>query len=160
MKKIALVLLMVGLCFQSRAFAMSFEIFDMRNKIFDESKEIKSLMGSSRDVILLTVMFDSCFLTMSQLDAYFVMLGIFDTIGEKAASEKALNLLSNWLNEMRRNTTLNISAMDAMPAPMETSSRSHVAKLRGYFAELNNRIDAELEKVSTIKKAALLSGKK
>lgn len=126
---------------------------DIRNKFFEESKEIKALLPSSKDALLLSSMWDTCLLTMSELDAYFHMLGIFNTIKEKDLSEDAVNYLAKWLTEIKRNNELNIGILNSGSYSFEPGTRVHIEGLKSYLDELNKRIDTELDKISILNKS-------
>ena len=158
--KILVIVCLTVVGMRVNAWAMDFEIFNMRNKIFDESKEIKALIKSSTDVVLLTVMFDSCFVTMSQLDSYFVMLAIYDTIPPDAVSPQALDALIGWLNEIKKMDNLSVSALGNLTIPVDQATRPHVDRLIGYFTDLNTIANDQLRKMDTLKKTLKKPGGK
>lgn len=97
MKKICVILLLFTvLC--ANAYALDDGLTNMRNKIFNESKELRGVLVNSRDVVLVSSMWDSCILATSQIDAYVYMIGIFNTVKKAEQKEEAINYLVNWLN--------------------------------------------------------------
>ncbi len=151
MKKIISVVLLLFILFNFDAYAMDSKILELRNKIFDESRQIQLLLGNSKDAILLTGMFDSCLLVMSQIDAYTYMLGIFNTIKDTEINQEAFKYLTEWLVLMRTTSSLNIKSLDAVYQPIEPSTGVHIARLNDYFVNLNKKIDGELTRFVRIK---------
>ncbi|KPK97212.1 MAG: hypothetical protein AMJ95_10155 [Omnitrophica WOR_2 bacterium SM23_72] len=151
MRKIIGVIFLL-LFLNSNAWAMDFKIFDMRNKIFEESKQIKELFAHSQDTITLSSLFDACLLAMSQLDAYFNMLGIFETIEQEDLSDLAVDFVVNWLDEIKRTLDLNLNSLANIPQPLEPKTREHIEKLKFYFRELDDIAELELRKLSLIRK--------
>lgn len=150
MRKIVLIAVLLSFAIGLRAYGLDNSFLDIRNKFFEESKEIKALLVSSKDAILLSSLWDTCLLTMSGLDAYFHMLGIFNTIKDKDLSEDAVNYLAKWLAEIKRNSELNINILNSGPYSVQADTGIHIEKLKGFLVELNKRIDAELNKVSIL----------
>jgi hypothetical protein len=151
MKKKIFIVLMLFIFSNLSAYAMDAKIIELRNKFFEESKQIKSLLGNSKDVVLLTGMVDACLLTVSQIDAYTYMMGIFNTIKDTGINEEAFKYLTEWLVLMRSTSSLNIKSFDAVVNPVEPSTKPHMAILRDYFANLNKKIDSELSRFVRIK---------
>ena len=153
MKKIILGSILF-LFLNSCAWGMDFKIFDMRNKIFAESKEIKESLNHSQDTLVLSSLFNASLLTMSQLDAYFNMLGVFETIPSQDLSDIAVDFLTNWLNEIKSTLDLNISSLTGISNSLEPGTKEHVEKVKYYFKQLNAIADEELKKLAIIKKTA------
>jgi len=150
---IALGVIFLILFFSFSAYAFDTALLDMRNKIFEQSKEIKSLIVNSKDVVLINNMWDSCIMTMTQIDAYFYMIGIFNTIKKEELSDASVNYLISWLNEIKKTNELNIISLNTATQINEVNTRVYVVKLKNYFGELNNKIDAELNKVNLLKRS-------
>lgn len=150
MRKIIFIALLLAFSISLKAYGLDNSFLDIRNKFFEESKEIKSLLVSSKDAILISSMWDTCLLTMSGLDAYFHMLGIFNTIKERDLSEDAANYLARWLSEIKRNNELNINIIDSGSYSVEPDTKIHIERLKDYLSELNKRIDTELNKISIL----------
>ncbi len=120
MRRSAAIILVLALCLAISTHAFAAPAFlDIRNKIFKESKDIKALLPSSKDVYLINSMWDSCVLAMSQLDAYFSMLGIYNTIKRENITQTALDYLINWLKEIKRSGELNIKSLGKMLAEVQ-----------------------------------------
>jgi len=151
-RKILLTLLSF-IIFTSTVYAIGFQIFDMRNKIFEESKEIKSFLPKSRDGILLTAMFDSCIIATTQLDAYFSMLGVFESINKKDLTDVPVYFVTGWLSEIKKTNDLNLKILSSVGQPLDSNTRVHIKKLQALFNELNIRIMLELDKFSTIRES-------
>lgn len=153
MKKAIFILLALGLLFSSYVYALDNSFVNIRSKIFEEAKEIKALLTTSKDAILLSSMWDSCLMTIRELDAYFHMLGIFNTIKEQDLSEDAVIFLSRWLSEIKAGSELNIRILTESAYPTESQVAIHIARLKNYFGELNKKIDSELNKISLLREA-------
>jgi len=151
MKKIISTVLLLFIFSSLSAYAMDAKIIELRNKFFEESKQIKPLLGNSKDVVLLTGMVDACLLTVSQIDAYTYMMGIFNTIKDTQVDEGALKYLTEWLILMRATNNLNLKSFDAVAQPVESSTKPHMAILRDYFVNLNKKIDNELSRFVRIR---------
>ena len=153
MKKSFVIGLVIACLLAGSAQALEFKIFDMRNKIYLESQEIKALLPKSKDAVVIINMFDSCIISMTQMDAYFSMIGIFETIKADDARQQALDLLLAWLTEIKRANDLNIkSFLNVANQPVEKSTGVHIKKLVTMYTELNTRISEEINKVSSMKK--------
>lgn len=153
MKKIIFIILISVIFLNFSIYALDTTLLDMRNKIFEESQELKSLLVNSKDIVLINSMWDSCIMAMSQLDAYFSMLGIFNTIKKEDLTEDAINYLTTWLDGIKKTNELNIKSLDAVTLILEPETKAHIVKLKDYFGKLNNQIDAELDKISLLKKS-------
>lgn len=153
MKKAIFVLLALGILFSSYVYALDNSFVDIRSKIFEEAKEIKALLTTSKDAILLSSMWDSCLMTIRELDAYFNMLGIFNTIKKQDLSEDAVIFLSRWLSEIKAGSELNIRILTESAYPTESQAAIHIARLKNYFGELNKKIDSELNIISLLRES-------
>jgi len=150
--RIGLIAFILIILFSLNAYALDTTLLDMRNKIFKESKEIKALLTRSKDVFLINSMWDSCVLTMAQLDAYFSMLGIFNTIRNDCLSPTAVDYLSDWLKEIKQSNDLNVKSLNSFMMTIEPETKGYVDALKDYYNDLNARIDKELNKLTLYKK--------
>jgi len=153
MKKIIFFAFLLCVLLNFKVYAIDFQVFDMRNKIFEESKEIKSLLTKSKDAILLTTMFDSCIIATSQLDAYFSMLGIFESAKGKDLSDTSIDFITNWLNGIKNTNEMNVRILSSVTQQIDSITKVHITKLQALFNELTNHINAELNKFSLIKQS-------
>jgi hypothetical protein len=149
--------LVVLLCFN--AYAQTATFVNMRNELFQESKTMKALLTGSKDVYLLSSMWDACVLTMTQIDAYFSMLGIFNTIKEKDLSEPPIDYLSGWLSAIKQSNELNIKSLNSS-VPIEENTKVHMDKLKASFTRMNASIDNEIGRLSLLKKSLKIVPKK
>jgi hypothetical protein len=140
--------------------AVDFKIFDARNKIFEESKKIQSMMGASKDALVLSSMFDACALASSQIDAYFSMLSIYNSIKKKDLNQQPVDSLISWLKEMKMTNEINVNNLSTVSDHLESGSKASLARLKSYFEELNKLISVELNKVYTIKESLKVKTKK
>jgi len=161
MKKVFFITLITVLLFSVNALAVDTALLDIHNKIFAEAKEIQSLLSDVKqkalwkDAVLINSMWDSCIMTMTQLDAYFSMLGIFNTIKQKDIDETSINYLVDWLNSIKNNNSLNIRSLDEVSIqPVDAETKLHIGKLKRNFEELNRNIDVELNKLTLFKKSS------
>lgn len=153
MKKIFFMILTLIVLLTFSAYAQEATLLTLRNKAFKESKELKSLLIDSKDVILVNTLWDSCIMAMTQLDAYFSMVGIFNTIKKEDLKEDSVNYLINWLNEIKKTNELNIKSLNAISTTLEPKSKVHIERLKNYFSDLNNQINIESDKISLLKKS-------
>lgn len=147
MKKIAVAAVLISTFLNLNAYASDPGLLTLRGKLFSESQELKVALASSQDAVLVSSMWDSCIISLTQIDAYFSMLGIFNTIKKENASEAAADYLSGWLNEIKRTNDLNIKSLESVSLITDQSTKDHMEKLKVYFSELNAQIAAELKKV-------------
>lgn len=152
MKKtmVMILALVAGLSFNAHAQATG--LMDIRDKVLKESQEIKALFPDTKDVILVSSMVDSGILTVSQLDAYFSQLGIFNTIKKDDVTPAAINFLEQWLNGIKNTNDLNIKSLSAVTQNIQAKTKFHLERLTGYFTDLNMQIDQELAKLAALKK--------
>lgn len=147
MKKRVVVAALISVFLNLNAYASDSILLSLRGKLFSESQELKASLASTQDVVLVSSMWDSCIITLTQIDAYFSMLGIFNTIKKENASEAAADYLSGWLNEIKRTNDLNIKSLESVSLIADQSTKDHMEKLKSYFFELNTQIAVELKKV-------------
>lgn len=153
MKKIIVITLVLSLCFGLNAYALDTMLLDMREKLAEESQEINLLMKDSSDIIVLNSLWNTCFVTISQLSAYFFMVGIFNTVKEDDASKEAVAYLERWLGEIKNTNKATISKMETLKASVDGRTIVHIERLKILYIDINNTIDAELKKISLITKA-------
>lgn len=153
MKKIILVILIVSL-FGFNGYAVEFAIFDLRNKIFAESKEIKSGISTSANPILISSIWDTCTLVISEIDAYFSMLAIFDSIEKKAQTRAAAAHLIDWLKGMKQTNQLNVRNINSIdPTTVSAQEKIHMERLKDLFIQLDETIGDEIAKVTVVRKS-------
>lgn len=154
MKRLSVIALILVVSMTLNAYAAGNTLLDMRGKILKESKEIKTLLTGSRDVYLINSMWDSCVLAMTQLDAYFSMLGIFNAIPKENTTQAAVDYLLSWLREIKKSNELNVKSLNSISDTIEPGTKTHLGILKAYFIELNSHIDAEINKVSLFRRSA------
>ncbi len=148
-KKICLILILCLL--NSYAFSAGPVLMDMRNKIFDEMAQIKSFSAQTQDLVMASSMFDACVITVTQLDAYFSLSGILNSIDKKQWSAQAVDYLINWLNEIKKTNDLNIKSLDALTQTIEEKTKSYALQLKADYLELNRVVGEEVSKLSDLK---------
>ena len=152
MKKTFYLITILIVLLYSNAYAMdNNQLLDMRNKFFDESKDIKALLIGSKNAVLLNNMWDACIVTMTQLDAYFFMMGIFDAINKDKWNEEAVTYLELWLTKIKSTDEVNLKSLKSFPPDLEAGVIRHAQKMEGYFTDLNGMIDESLSTISKLK---------
>lgn len=153
MRKLVAITLVLVLCLTVGAWAVAAPtLLDMRKRILQESTAIKALLTSSKDTFLINSMWDSCVLVVSQLDSYFSMLGIFNTIKREGQTQAAVDYLIAWLQEIRGANALNIKSLNSISDTIDAATKTHLVALQEYFSELNNCINTELNKLTLLRK--------
>ena len=152
MKKIIFILLLVALLFSSHAYASETALLDLRNKIFDESSQIKALMTTSKMPVLVNGLWDTSVIATLQLDAYFYMVGIFNSIPKGKAPAASLDFIINWLNLIKNTNLSNIKNIAALSGNAEAAIQSRVKILTSYFMDLSIKVNNEIDRVNLIKK--------
>ena len=134
------------------SYALETSLKDMEGKIRAELVQVKALMPKN-DPILVNNMYNSCLIAKTQLDAYFYMLTLFNTIEEKALGDKAVDTLIEWLLAMKKINVININALRDTSKVQSPATKVRMEKLKALFEELNKEIDINIAKVSLIKKS-------
>jgi len=160
MKTIILIVLIFGIFLNFNAYAAEIPLLDMRNKIFRECREIQPLLRNSKDIIVVNSMWSSGIMTVSQLDAYFSMVGIFNTAKDKDLTEDPVIYLVKWLSEIKETNELNIRSLSSITYKVESTTKAHIGKLKGYFSSLNNLINAESVRVSALQRSLKIGRQK
>jgi hypothetical protein len=161
MKKTILFSLLAVAFLIINAYALDFKIINMRDRIFEQSKDIRALMAEkTRDSAILINMFDSCLFTAIQLDAYFSMLGIFESVNKAgvAASDTAIKFITSWLVQIKDTNRVGIQNLDSI-GRAEPKTKAQIKKLRDSLASLNIAIDEELNKLFALKVSLKKQGK-
>lgn len=152
MKKTLLIFLVLAVILNCSVYAADNALFTMRGKVFEESKKIKTLLGNSKDVILVSSMWDSCVILLTQLDAYFSMLGIFNAIKDKALTQDPINYISSWLKGIKDTNELNIKSLNEVAGVNDAATKPQIEVLKAYFKDTNDNISAELKKFEALRK--------
>jgi hypothetical protein len=153
MKKIAYFTLALFIFLNANAYSLDSKLLDIRNDIFDESTELKPLISTSKNIVLVNSLWDSCIVAVMQLDAYFFMIGIFDSVSKDKWNEESVNYLELWLTKIKTTSELNIKAIDSFPPKLEQATQVHAEKLKNYFIDLNKAVDESLATMAKLKKA-------
>ncbi|MFH1190262.1 MAG: hypothetical protein V1682_06180 [Candidatus Omnitrophota bacterium] len=153
MSKGVLVTLCLAAVLSFNAYAVESTVLDVRDKIFEEVSAMQPLLKGSKDIVLMTGMIDSCLIAKMQIDAYLIMMSIFNNVkGDDKIDISADNIM-NWLNVMKKTNDLNMKTLTSLKGPFEPTTELHLKKMNGYFAELNFRLSQEFQKFDEIKKA-------
>ncbi len=126
---------------------------EYRAALFQESKQIKVLMPVTKDPVMVSSMWDSCIMSINQLDAYFSMLGLFNAIPKDSLTEKTTDFLLNWLDSVKKNNTLNLRSLTGAPKDLEPRTRVYSDKLIVYYKEMNRLLEEEIKKVTAVRQS-------
>ena len=148
MKKVIFLVLSLVLVWSFTAQALETTLIDVRNEILKNAQEMKTYFATSRDPVLLSSMWDSSVMAVSQLDAYFSMLGIFNTIKQENLEDASVSYLVKWLNQLKETTELNIKSLEAIKSTTDARSKVFALKLKDIFNNLKARITKELQRIA------------
>ncbi|MCM8787283.1 MAG: hypothetical protein NC935_04430 [Candidatus Omnitrophica bacterium] len=130
-------------------------LLDMRNQLFDEANQIKTLLVRSNEPAILINMWNSCMTTIIQLNAYFYMLSIFDAIKTDFLKDDPTVYITMWLREMKKTNELNIKNLTDTKA-LEPEVKTYIEKLKKYFSELGKLLDVEIDKITVVRKTLVI----
>lgn len=147
MKKAAVFILALCLLFTINSYALNNPLLQMRERFLQESNNIKILIRNSKDVVLLTSMWDSCFIAMTQLDAYFSLIGIFESIKKEDLTESSVNYLLNWLEEVKKTNTVNKRSLSIAPVLIDNATKVAAQRMDTNFSDFNKTIDREINRL-------------
>ncbi len=155
MKKILVVLTFAIFIFSTKAgYCLDTKLYNGRQILFNQAQEIKQLVdekNAAKYLPLITSMWDTCFVAITQLDAYFYILGLFNTIKKDNITAPAVDFLSRWLKQIKDTNELNISGLEAIKLPIEPMIRINMEKLKRNFRDINTQINKELTEVEKLK---------
>jgi hypothetical protein len=144
MKKIVILILALSFLISVNGYALKNPLLDMRSRFSQESNSIKLLLKNSRDVILLSTLWDSCFITMTQLDAYFSMVGIFESFKKDNFTDTAIGYLLSWLDEIKKTSAMNINSLNSAAAAVDSPTKIIVERMKINFSDLNKVLGVEI----------------
>jgi hypothetical protein len=156
MKRKIFITLIFLVLFTQSAHCLDTRLYGIRQKLFTQAEDIKKLVNrdnAGRYLVLVSSMWDTCFVAITQLDAYFYILGLFNTIRKEHITHPAVGFLSRWLKQIKETSELNIKGLDGIKVPIEPMIRINMVKLKRYFRELNNLINKELADIAKLKKS-------
>ena len=156
MKKIMFIVLALTMLFTCSAHASESVLIDMRDQILVEAGQLSAMMADSKAVVAVNSMWNGCVVTVTQLNGYFIMLGIFGSIKEDALSEDPIKYMNRWLEEIRKTNEGNVQSLSNLSIKVDSKTLVHVEKLKAYYGNLNTVIDAELKRVSLISESLKL----
>ncbi|MFH0731463.1 MAG: hypothetical protein V2A72_00890 [Candidatus Omnitrophota bacterium] len=155
-KMLAAVIIISAIFASSNIYAVDSDLAKMYTKVYETAKEIKPLMKVSKDILLLSSLWDSCIITMTQLEAYSSILGVFNMIKEQDLNEAAIDYPEKWLNKIKTNNELNIESLKKFSKQaIESTSEIYIEVLSTYYVALNEAIAQDLNKFRVIRKAAV-----
>jgi hypothetical protein len=150
MKKSIFLILVLILAWCGMAQALETTLVDVRNDILKNAQEMKGYFTTSRDPLLLNSMWDSSVMAVSQLDAYFSMLGIFNTIKNENLTEDSVKYLLKWLKQVQETTELNIKGLEAIKTTTDARSKVFALKLKDIFNNLKSKLAQENQNVAKL----------
>lgn len=151
MRKIGVLVFVLCLFWGGVCNALDNPLVSMRARFIQESNNIRLMLKNSRDVVLLTSLWDSCFIAASQLDAYFYLIGIFEIIKQEERTEVAINYLLNWLNEIKQTNASNIRSLNSAQEALDKTTNVIVKRMKLHISDLDKIIDAEINKLTILK---------
>ena len=92
-KKLLLTVMLLVFCTVT-TYATDFRIFEVRNKLFQESKDMKELLPITKDQFAVLMLFNTATTVVSQIDAYFAMMGIFNAVRRQDLDKETVGYLS------------------------------------------------------------------
>ncbi len=153
MKKIIVIVLGLFFTWSVPAQALESKLIDARTQIMQNSQEIKKYFATTRDPVLINSMWDSSVMTVSQLDAYFSMLGIFNTIKNENLSPEAFDYLINWLNRISESADLNAKSLGQIKSTADARSKAMSLKLKTILDNLKTEVAKEQKTVGQLQAA-------
>lgn len=151
MKRIISIVIVLSMLFSVSANALENTFYDLRARIYSESKEIKALMPNSKDIVVMSSIWDTCLVAMSQLDAYVSMVQLFNTIKETELTKATVNVIINWLNDIKATNDTNIKIITDTKVEVGADTRAHIEKLKVIFTDFNKRIEIEKTRLTTLR---------
>jgi succinylarginine dihydrolase len=101
-------------------------------------------------------MWDASIATLMQLDAYFSMLGMFNTIKKEDVTKDAVKYLSDWLTTVKSTNSMNVQNLGAISAKaVQIDTQVHANNMSNFYKELNKRIDNEMVGLDALKTTAV-----
>jgi hypothetical protein len=153
MRKIIVIVLGLFFAGSIPAQALESKLIDARTQIMQNSQEIKKYFATTRDPVLINSMWDSSVMTVSQLDAYFSMLGIFNTIKNENLSPEAFDYLINWLNRISESADLNAKTLGQIKSTADARSKAMSLKLKSILDNLKTEVAKEQKTVGQLQAA-------
>ncbi|MBP7217052.1 MAG: hypothetical protein KBA46_07215 [Candidatus Omnitrophica bacterium] len=155
MKKNIFVVIAVCFCMlllESRASAADFRIFDLRNKLFAQSKTINAMLPKAQDQAVLLSLFDTCIIVTSQIDAYFGMMGIFNAVRKEDLNKETVGYLVNWLSEMKRTSEITLRGLNEIPVAVQPTTRAQMAVIGKHLTDLVKLVQEDLSRMDELMK--------
>lgn len=150
------VFIAVLLC-TARSFGAELQMLRLRNALLEESKKIQMALADSPDPVLVISLWDTCVVTLTKINAYFYMVGIFEMVEDKDKTEQGVDFLLAWLKELQRTTQVNIRELNTPVEVSEEATTVARSRLSELLARLNTHLDEEIRKVSSLR-ASVVSG--
>ncbi len=151
MRKFIAVILFLSIFAVNNSYGLDTNLLVINKKFIEESIELKKMFTTTKDVVLVNSLWDSCIMTVEQVRAYFYMLDIFNTIENENLEDKAVDALVAWLKEIKETNNLNIKSLGKLSTPVDYSTKLSMRKINKYYVELNKQINLEKAKVMLIK---------
>ena len=152
MRRMKVLVVATGMClFLAAVTYAASPLVEIRSRFARESGDLKALMATSKDAYLVSSMWDSCLLTMNQIDAYFSMVGIVNTINKDQTTRGAIVYLEQWLSEIKRISDLNIKSLSGSRSTIDPVTKVHVDVLTRHFGDLSKLLSAEASRLASYK---------
>ncbi len=149
MRKILFLLVFFITFFASASYAQVSEFGVVRRNLVDKSQTFREYLGQTQDVVITSSMWDSCVLAVSQIDAYYAMVGIIQA-AEAVENKEAAFYLIDWLERIKRTNVANLRSLSNTGQAAEEKTVEYMKKLYRYFSEFNEYVEQELKKIKEL----------
>ena len=127
------------------------ELLVLRANLQEESKTLKSILADTKDILYINTLWDSCAMSTMQIDAYFVMIGIYEAAPVKYRRQEGADYMMKWLTAVKNTHELNVKTLAGMTGLNDPRSNDHILKLKTMYESLLLIIDGETDKLMVLK---------
>ena len=138
------------LVFSTGVFAEDRALLNLRGKIFNEAKAVKDFADVS-NIVVVSSIWDTCLITVNQIDAYRSMVAIFNLVKLKRDRLEAADYLIEWLAQMKVTTEMSIKSLNPRDLPVDKKLKMRLEVLKAYFATLEGHLNKESKKILKLK---------
>ena len=122
----------------------------LKNQLMREASALRSHLATTKDIVFVSSMWDSCLIAINQIDAYFFMIGIINA-RKATMNEEAIGYLFSWLERMEKLNNTNLRSLADQTKVIESGTIRHMKKLEEIFRDFNLYIGKEKKRVGTLK---------
>jgi len=151
-KRVAFISLAITLVlsFASYSTADESRIYELRNQLFAQSKELKAILPHTKDQYVVLTLFNSAVISINHIDAYFVMMGLFNAIRREDLNKETVGYLFNWLQEMKKANELNMRSLREFNTPVEKETLKNINKMKTIFGELDLILNKDIVRIGEL----------